>query len=270
MTKQESNFISEEDWKQIYFDWKYNPTKETNETLYKTINEAVKADFATIKRQKHLVYTQNLDDKIKNATTYVYSRIIKLDYPINNIVNFAYWPCFKEMFDKKVIREEEEISLEDYMENGQDVCNEETKLVGMVSGFYDPLTSGHLQEMAFAKEHCDKLICIVMSDRLSAKKSGTYFMPMQDKLAILYSLKWIDEVHILDSKDGTIIEALEKYKPDILFKSADRSVHSELPEYEFCNDNGIEIMSSSSEKIQSSSNILKEYRERFSKCVSKI
>ena len=63
-----------------------------------------------------------------------------------------------------------------------------------VSGYFDPIHVGHLEYLKMAKNLGDKLIVIVNSDYQAGLKKGTSFMPEDDRLEIVKSLRCVDEV----------------------------------------------------------------------------
>ena len=257
--------ITSEQYKEIWWEWKNNPTKENKDKLFWFIREAVKADFATIKERKGILFTPDLDDKITDTALSVLKSVMKHETPVDNIVSFSYRFCYKYLFGTAVRKQENEdagLSYEEWSEN-KIIEMPEDKVIGMVSGGYDPLHEGHLKEIAFAKDNCDYLICVVMGDEWLEKKKRIKFENLVTRLSIMWSLKWIDKVVICNSdKQGTIIPALEEYKPDILFKGGDRNSPDKIPEAEYCKENGIEIMFTGDEKLNSSADILDDYYKR--------
>ena len=88
--------------------------------------------------------------------------------------------------------------------------------ITIVSGGFDPLHSGHVAYFKSAKEFGDKLIVALNSDQWLIKKKSKFFMPFNERKAIIESIGYVDMV--IDFKDdevGSCIDALEKAK--ILF-----------------------------------------------------
>ena len=98
-----------------------------------------------------------------------------------------------------------------------------------VSGYFDPIHVGHLEYLKMAKNLGDKLIVIVNSDYQAGLKKGTSFMPEDDRLEIVKSLRCVDEVFLSIDKDKSICKSLEYLKPDIFANGGDRSLN-EIPE----------------------------------------
>ena len=87
----------------------------------------------------------------------------------------------------------------------------------VVSGGFDPLHSGHLAYFKSACDLGDKLIVALNSDEWLDKKKGKYFMPFDERKAVIESLRMVDEVIDFDDDEiGSCINALIKIKKNIL------------------------------------------------------
>ena len=123
-----------------------------------------------------------------------------------------------------------------------------------VSGYFDPIHVGHLEYLKMAKNLGDKLIVIVNSDYQAGLKKGTSFMPEDDRLEIVKSLRCVDEVFLSIDKDKSICKSLEYLKPDIFANGGDRSLN-EIPETAVMEKYNIEMIDGLGMKIRSSSQI---------------
>ncbi len=123
-----------------------------------------------------------------------------------------------------------------------------------VSGYFDPLHVGHIELLEKAKALGDKLIVIVNNTDQAIMKKGKEFMPLKERVAILKSLRMVDEVFESVDKDRTVIESLRAVKPDIFANGGDR-LNTEIPESKICRELGIQIIDGLGNKIQSSSNL---------------
>lgn len=130
----------------------------------------------------------------------------------------------------------------------------------VASGYFDPIHIGHLEYLKLAKEFADKksgkLIVIVNNDEQATLKKGKPFMPLTERVEIVKALKYVDEVFISIDKDRTVCKSIEAVKPDFFVKGGDRTT-GEIPETPVCNKLGVPIVDGLGEKIQSSSNLVK-------------
>jgi cytidyltransferase-like protein len=123
-----------------------------------------------------------------------------------------------------------------------------------VSGYFDPIHVGHLEYLKMAKNLGDKLIVIVNSDYQAGLKKGTSFMPEDDRLEIVKSLRCVDKVFLSIDKDKSVCKSLEYLKPDIFANGGDRSLN-EIPETAVMKKYNIEMIDGLGMKIRSSSKI---------------
>lgn len=126
--------------------------------------------------------------------------------------------------------------------------------VVVASGGFDPLHIGHIEYLEKAKALVGKegkLIVVVNSDKFLQNKKGYVFMPWGERVAIIRSLRCVDEVFPCIDEDGTVIQSLKALKPDIFAKGGDRNHHN-IPEKGICEDLGIDIVDGLGSKIQSS------------------
>jgi len=130
----------------------------------------------------------------------------------------------------------------------------------VASGYFDPIHVGHLENLEKAKELGDKLIVIVNNDIQTKLKKGFSFMPQEDRLKIVSSLKWVDEVFLSIDKDRSVCKSLEAIKPDIFAKGGDRTA-DEIPETPICNKLNIKIIEGLGKKIRSSSELIRNAKK---------
>jgi D-beta-D-heptose 7-phosphate kinase/D-beta-D-heptose 1-phosphate adenosyltransferase len=147
-----------------------------------------------------------------------------------------------------------------------------------ISGGFDPLHIGHIEMMKEAKELGDRLVVIVNNDNWLIKKKGFAFMPEKERLAIVKSVKYVDDAiltsHPENPADMSVSAELKKIHPNIFANGGDRdeknalnpnsSLHKDI---ETCKNLGIEIIYNvgKSGKIQSSSDLVKRVREIIKK-----
>ena len=110
-----------------------------------------------------------------------------------------------------------------------------------ISGYFDPIHVGHLEYIIEAKKLGDKLVVIVNNNHQCVLKKGKPFMDENDRVRIVSSIKYVDEVFLSIDKDKTVCKSLEKIKPAIFANGGDRKNY-EIPESVICNKNNIEII----------------------------
>ena len=135
----------------------------------------------------------------------------------------------------------------------------------IVSGGLDPIHSGHIAYFQSARSYGDKLVVALNSDSWLENKKGKFFMPFNERKAIIESIGCVDEViDFEDDEIGSCIHALEKAKnlfpADQLFfaNGGDRN-DGNIPEMSV---DGIEFLFSvgGDDKKNSSSWILKNWQ----------
>ena len=135
----------------------------------------------------------------------------------------------------------------------------------VVSGGFDPIHSGHIAYFKSAREHGDKLIVALNSDKWLENKKGKAFMPFIERKEIIENLSCVDEViDFADDDLGSAIEALQKVKKlypndKIYFANGGDRDKSNIPEMSV---DGIEFLFSvgGDDKKNSSSWILKTWQ----------
>jgi len=135
----------------------------------------------------------------------------------------------------------------------------------IVSGGFDPIHSGHIAYFKSAKSYGDKLLVALNSDIWLENKKGKFFMPFNERKAIIESINYVDEViDFKDDKIGSCINALEKAKAlfpndDLLFANGGDRNDRNIPEMSV---DGIEFIFGvgGDDKKNSSSWILKNWQ----------
>ena len=128
-----------------------------------------------------------------------------------------------------------------------------------VSGYFDPLHTGHLNYFKAAKKLGHRLVVIVNNDKQAKLKKGTAFMKQEERLEIVKALKVVDAAIISLDSDRTVRKTLAYLQPYIFAKGGD-STPDNVPEKDVCDKLGTKIVYSvGGGKSQSSSWILKKY-----------
>ena len=126
-----------------------------------------------------------------------------------------------------------------------------------VSGYFNPLHYGHIEYFEKSKELGDKLIVIVNNDKQSILKKGKSFMPENERLKIIRSLRIVDMAVLSIDEDRTVCKTLESVRPDIFTNGGDQS-NDIIPEKDICEKLGIKLVDGMGNKIQSSSWLLEK------------
>lgn len=138
--------------------------------------------------------------------------------------------------------------------------------LAIVSGGFDPLHVGHIELMGKAREKADSLIVIVNNDKFLERKKGKVFMPLNERITIVQTLKPVEVAIECVDNDDTVCETLtwlraayrHKFEDMIFCNGGDRTSGENTPEHEICLKIGIEPVYGLGKKIQSSSWLLEK------------
>lgn len=134
--------------------------------------------------------------------------------------------------------------------------------IGMVSGGFDPLHKGHVQYIRDAASRCKHLIVVVNGDSFLQRKKGFSFMPAEERAYIVDNLGAVDTTIIFNSESDTVDEIIEIIKPAKFFKGGDRTGPENIPEWDTCIRNNVEVITNvGGEKIQSSSELVEKAKK---------
>jgi D-beta-D-heptose 7-phosphate kinase/D-beta-D-heptose 1-phosphate adenosyltransferase len=136
--------------------------------------------------------------------------------------------------------------------------------VVLASGFFDPPHRGHIAYLREAKSLGNWLVVSIHRDECCIKKKGYCFMPLEDRVALVEAIRYVDKVVVCSPLcDLTTCEALQAIKPEIFAKGGDRTPenmpHSEI---ELCKRLGTKIVYGvGGGKVQSSSWLVKSCKK---------
>lgn len=97
--------------------------------------------------------------------------------------------------------------------------DKKNKIVGYTTGVYDLFHIGHLNILKNAKSMCDKLIVGVSTDDLVAYKHKKAVIPFEERLEIVNSIKYVDEVVMQENMDK--LDAWKKLQFNVMFVGSD-------------------------------------------------
>lgn len=138
----------------------------------------------------------------------------------------------------------------------------------LVTGGFDPLHSGHLAYFEEAKKLGDKLIVGVNSDAWLTRKKGAPFMPYKERVAIIKSLKMVDEIipvlhdDKVDDAGGAIfrLQSTIGHDDQIIFANGGDRTHNNIPEMSMFETVKFVFGVGGTDKKNSSSWILENYK----------
>tara|TARA_R110002153_G_scaffold135013_1_gene284523 strand:- start:634 stop:1071 length:438 start_codon:yes stop_codon:yes gene_type:complete len=108
--------------------------------------------------------------------------------------------------------------------------------VGIISGGFDPLHSGHIKYIQAAALECDILIVGVNSNDWLERKKGKYFLHFDERQCILEHVIGVQRVMSFDDSDDSAIDLINKVKAEyegsseVIFMNGGDRTKENIPE----------------------------------------
>lgn len=94
--------------------------------------------------------------------------------------------------------------------------------VGYMAGVFDLFHIGHLNLMRRAKEQCEYLMVGVLTDEeVQRWKPNKPFIPFEERIQIVESIRYVDEVVKVTSENITRMDSWNRYHFDCQFSGSD-------------------------------------------------
>ena len=140
--------------------------------------------------------------------------------------------------------------------------------VGIVSGYFNPIHTGHLDYIETAKSKCDLLYVIVNNDKQVSLKGSKNFMDQNSRLRIVKALKCVDKAMIAKDTDKTVCLSIgniykefcdDPFVTDIYFMNGGDRKEGDVPEHDVCRKLLIQMLYNvGGGKTESSSTLLQK------------
>ena len=141
--------------------------------------------------------------------------------------------------------------------------------VMLVSGGFDPVHKGHLEMIANARKQADEVWVILNNDTWLREKKGKFFMKQDEREYIMSQVKGVTKTFIMNPRipgdktacDG-IYSAVQAYrrtfkgKMKMAFGNGGDRIEGNIPEADYCDSMGVDMVWGLGKKIQSSSWLL--------------
>lgn len=141
--------------------------------------------------------------------------------------------------------------------------------VAITSGYFNPIHPGHIECFKLARQLPDvsELCVIVNSDKQAFLKRGIpSFQKEQDRMSIVSSIRWVDNVVLSVDKDLTVCQTLKNvveyyrainHQSQFVFAKGGDRFSSNTPEKIVCDELGIILVDGLGAKTHNSSDYIK-------------
>ncbi len=142
------------------------------------------------------------------------------------------------------------------------------KKIIVVSGYFNPVHSGHISLFKEAKKLADFLFVILNNDKQVKLKGSFPFMSQKERKIVLESIKYIDSVFLSIDEDKTVLRSIKKINQQfsennqIIFANGGDRTDKNVPEIELCEKLKIKtIYNIGNKKKQSSSSLISSVKK---------
>ena len=112
------------------------------------------------------------------------------------------------------------------------------------SGGFDPIHPGHISSIQESARYGDVVVVVVNGDAFLTAKKGKPFQDLETRCLIVSAVRGVDCVIPFEIEhDTTVREALRRLRPHVFTKGGDRVDHTSIPEWDVCQQLGIEVVS---------------------------
>ena len=151
------------------------------------------------------------------------------------------------------------------------MANKKYKVM-LVSGGFDPVHKGHLEMIAAARKLADEVWVILNNDSWLKEKKGKNFMSSDERAYIMSQIKGVKKTFVCRPRipgdktvnDG-IYSAIMTYRREfdgelsMAFGNGGDRGKNNVPEKDYCDSYGVEMVWNLGKKVQSSSWLLEKY-----------
>ena len=113
----------------------------------------------------------------------------------------------------------------------------------VTSGGYDPVHPGHISSIQESHRYGDLVVVVVNGDAFLTAKKGRPFQDLETRCLVVSAIRGVDYVVPFEIEgDQTVGEALRRLRPHVFTKGGDRLDARSIPEWEVCQELGIEVV----------------------------